>query len=318
MLAVGYQAAVGKQDQDLEQQAARWAARLAENAAPLSSAERDALDAWCGADPAHARRLEHYCTLWEDPAFIEAAQAIRGRPTRPSRRGLMMGAGSAMLGVAGLAWMGRAPLRRALADASTGPGEIVTLPALPGGGRLMLDTASAVDLPGSGRVSLVAGALRLDLPGGAEAIALGGRWSRWQVAPGSVLALRRHAGEERLAVIEGRASAADGLVASAGTGVTWRDAGPGRPRNLSLAERDAVEGFADGWRLFEAAPLREVAAEVARYMPGVLLVDDVAGSLRVSGRYRLRQPEAVLTLLTQSLPIRLRRFGPLLARLEAA
>ena len=302
---------------DHRPEAARWAARLLANAPPLSPAEAAALRDWCAADPAHPRALEQYSALWEDPAFLQAARAAAPAP-RPARRRILAGAGASALGLAGLGWLGRAPLQRALADVATGPGEIRALPPLPGGARLLLDTASAIDLPASGDVRLLAGALRLELPAQAAPLRLEGRWAGWRIAPGSLLALQQRGAADRLALLRGQAAIPGGPVLNPGQGLSWRASGPTPAQPLTLAETDRVEGFAEAWRLFEAAPLAEVAEELARYRPGLLLVaGDVAG-LRVHGRYRFARPEEALALLARSLPIRLARLGPLVTRIAAA
>jgi ferric-dicitrate binding protein FerR (iron transport regulator) len=299
-----------------DRQAARWAARLTGAAAPLSPAERRALESWCGAEPGNAAALDRFGQLWDDPAFQAAARAAAlpgtAAPGLGRRRLLAAGGAGLALGLAG--WLGRAPLQRALADAATAPGEIRALPPLAGGGQLLLDTASAVGLEDGGGVRLLAGALRLDLPAAAAPLRLAGGRMQGQVAPGSILSLRRQAGEDRLSVLRGQVLAADGAL-GAGTGGLWTAAGRRPDHALSLAETDAVEGFAQAWRLFAAAPLAEVAEELARYMPGSVLVADGIAGLRVAGRFRFATPDAVLAVLAQTLPLRVQHYGRLLTRL---
>ncbi|WP_419899701.1 FecR family protein [Roseomonas sp. USHLN139] len=301
--------------------AASWAARLATGAAPLSPEEQAALRAWCAGDPARARALESLSFIWEDAALAEAARQVAGEapaPAPPRRRALLAGGGAAALGLAGGLWLGRAPLRRALADAATAPGEIRALPPLPGGGELLLDTASALDLPGPGQAVLRQGALRLALPAGAAPFRLEGRHTAWRLAPGSFLAFFREAAGDRLALLRGAARPeGSGPDLTAGQGLLWGAQGPGPPRRLTLAEQDRVEGFAEAWRLFDSAPLAAVAAELAAYRPGLLLVAGEIAPLRVSGRYRFAEPDRVLALLAQSLPLAVRHFGPV-TRLTAA
>lgn len=298
--------------------AADWAAKLLENAPPLSPRERQALARWCEAEPGNARALERYSQLWDDPAFQAAAQSMQasGAATRPRRRGLLAAGAGATLALGFGAWLGRAPLGRAMADAATAPGEIRALPSLAGGGRLLLDTASAVDLPGPGQVRLSAGALRLDLPGGAPPLQLRGGWGQWQVAPGSILALRRGETDE-VAVLRGEARMAGGTVGP-GFGLAWGRLGAAPPHRLTLAETDRVEGFAEAWRLFADTPLAQVAEELSRYLPGALLVSDAVAGLRVSGRFRFARPAQVLEALAHTLPVRVHHHAGLLTRLSAA
>ncbi|ONG53112.1 hypothetical protein BKE38_13405 [Pseudoroseomonas deserti] len=298
--------------------AARWAARLAEGAAPLAAPEQAALQAWC-AEPAHARALDSFSALWEDPALLAAAREVAGEPPdrKPRRRAFLAGGGAAAaFSLAGGLWLGQAPLQRALADAATAPGEIRALPPLPGGGELLLDTASAVDLPQPGFARLRQGALRLSLPPAAGPFRIEGRHVAWRIAPGSFLAFFREEAGDRLALLRGAAqSEGSGPDLTAGQALLWGATGAGQPRRLTLAEQDRVEGFAEAWRLFDAAPLAEVAAELSLYRPGMLLVAAELRGLRVSGRYRFADPDRVLALLAQSLPVGIRRHGPLLTRL---
>ncbi|WP_159999948.1 FecR family protein [Roseomonas sp. 18066] len=296
--------------------AAGWAARLAAGAAPLTPAEQAALQAWC-ADPHHARALDSLSALWEDPALLAAARDVAGDAApKPRRRAFLAGGSAAALSLAGGLWLGQAPLQRALADAATAPGEIRALPPLPGGGELLLDTASAVDLPAPGVALLRQGALRLSLPPAAAPFRLEGRHVAWRIAPGSFLGFFRDEAGDRLALLRGAAqSEGTGPDLSPGQGLLWGAQGPGQPRRLTLAEQDRVEGFAEAWRLFDSAPLAEVAAELSAYRAGLLLVGAEIRGLRVSGRYRFAEPERVLSLLAQSLPVGIRRHGPLLTRL---
>jgi transmembrane sensor len=296
--------------------AAVWAAKLLENAPPLSRRERQALADWCRAEPGNARALERYGQVWDDPAFQAAALAMHQPQPQPRRRGLLAAGAGATLALGFGAWMARSPLNRALADAATGPGEIRPLPPLAGGGRLLLDTASAVDLPVPGQVRLVAGAIRLDLPDTAPPLQIQGRWGQWQVAPGSILSLRR--GEaDTVAVLRGQARIAGDAV-DPGFGLLWGQMGAGQSRLLTLAETDRVEGFAEAWRLFAGAPLAEVAEELSRYLPGTVLVSDAVADLRVSGRFRFARPAQVLEALAQTLPVRVQHHAGLLVRITAA
>jgi transmembrane sensor len=296
--------------------AADWAAKLLENAPPLSPRERQALADWCQAEPGNAQALERYGQLWDDPAFQTAALTMHRSAAPPRRRGLLAVGAGATLALGFGAWLVRAPLNRAMADAATEPGEIRPLPPLAGGGRLLLDTASAVDLPASGQVRLMAGAMRLDLPDTATPLQIQGRWGQWQVAPGSILALRRGEADD-VAVLRGQARMAGGTV-EPGFGLAWGRTGAGQNRRLTLAETDRVEGFAEAWRLFAGAPLAEVAEELSRYLPGTVLVSDAVADLRVSGRFRFARPVQVLEALAQTLPVRVQRHAGLLVRMTAA
>lgn len=293
-------------------EAARWAARLTDAARPLDEAERRRLDDWCRADAAHGAALERLNRLWDDPAFLEAL--TDAPPARGRRALLATGAGSAAaLGLAG--WLGSAPLGRALADAASAPGEILAMPLPDGGGTLLLDTASAVDLPANG-VHLRSGAMRLELPASAPPRRLSGGWLIGEAMPGSLFALRRHAREDRLSVLRGQVVMQGGQVVGPGRGLAFGNLARPAPHTLSAAERDAAEGFAEAWRLYENAPLSDVATELARYLRGSLMVESSIAGLRVSGRFRFAQPQGVLDILAATLPLRVQSLGGVVIRLR--
>lgn len=56
-------------------------------------------------------------------------------------------------------------------------------------------------------------------------------------------------------------------------------------------------------------PLREVIAEVARYRHGMLICDDSAAELRVSGTFPLQDTDRLLAVLAQTLPIKIQTLS---------
>jgi transmembrane sensor len=285
---------------DAIEQAATWAARRTDPR-PLAAEEQARFDRWLAADPANRRRLATLERTWRDPHLVAAG---RGAGTAGSwrRRVLLGGAAS----VAGAAWVGRAPIERQVADHATAIGEIAAVQPVHGA-RVLLDTASAI-AGGGNTWRLLQGAARVDLDPGV-AFVLAGRGGA-VAANGAGFVLRRGVEADRVAVLAGHVTVA-GTPVPPGHGATLHGMAPPAPTPLALAERDAAEGFAEAWRIFTAAPLADVLAELARYRAAPVWTAAAAARIRVSGRFRFIAPEAVLAALAATLPIRLQRLGPL-------
>ena len=65
-------------------------------------------------------------------------------------------------------------------------------------------------------------------------------------------------------------------------------------------------------------PLGEVIAEVARYRHGMLLCDDSAAELRVSGTFPLQDTDRLLAVLAQTLPIKIQTLSRYWVKVSAA
>lgn len=65
-------------------------------------------------------------------------------------------------------------------------------------------------------------------------------------------------------------------------------------------------------------PLGEVIAEVARYRHGMLICDDSAADLRVSGTFPLQDTDRLLAVLAQTLPIKIQTVSRYWVKVSAA
>lgn len=65
-----------------------------------------------------------------------------------------------------------------------------------------------------------------------------------------------------------------------------------------------ADGWSSGALYVENMPLGEFIAEVARYRPGILRCDPAVTQLKVAGVFQLRDTDAILTALVESLPLR--------------
>ena len=71
-----------------------------------------------------------------------------------------------------------------------------------------------------------------------------------------------------------------------------------------------LNGGEDSWTrgvlTFRDTALSEVVATLARYRTGVLRCDPAVADLRLSGTFPLGDPDAILQVIAQTLPIKLR------------
>ncbi|MGP4920706.1 FecR domain-containing protein [Pseudomonas helleri] len=75
------------------------------------------------------------------------------------------------------------------------------------------------------------------------------------------------------------------------------------------------------WRrgklIFEDRPLQQVVADVNRYRSGTIrILDAKLMDLRVSGIFNIAEPDAVLTTITETLPVRAVRLTDYLVLLR--
>tara|TARA_B100000965_G_scaffold12060_1_gene9182 strand:+ start:832 stop:1779 length:948 start_codon:yes stop_codon:yes gene_type:complete len=272
-----------------------WFLRLREG--DMTTAERQAFEAWRAADPRHARAYDEVADLWRDmaplnPMFAEE-RAIPANDNR-ARRWVLGGLIAACLAlvVAGAAW--DLPLRLQ-ADSFTDVGEQREV-TLPDGSVAFLntDTAIAVDFSGPRRrITLLKGEALFQVTKNPnrpfDVEAKDGRAR----AVGTAYAVRAIGDHVQVMVTEGtvRVSAPigggqeSGVVLNAGDQVAYRQGGA--PETVVHHAPDAMPGLA--WRrgmiVLEAVPLGEAFSEIDRYRPGkILLLADVAKTQPVTAR----------------------------------
>lgn len=79
-----------------------------------------------------------------------------------------------------------------------------------------------------------------------------------------------------------------------------------------------AHAWVDGILFAENTRLADIVAQIARYRSGILRCDPAIADLRVSGAFQLKDPDNILALLQQSLPIRVRRHTNYWLMLEPA
>ena len=300
--------------------AAQWLMRLHDGV--LSETQRQAWMNWRAADPEHEaawQRAERVSkTLGMVPASL--GMPTLDRPSLRQRRAalktlcLLIGAGS-------LSWGAyeATPWREWNAQWRSATGEIRHI-ALEDGSRLTLDSASAVDIRFDQELRLVrlwAGAIHIET---APDPAIQHRPFTVQTAHGRIRALGT-----RFTVRQDTAGAGSRThVAVMSGAVEIRPVNSDRPVQIihagwqgSFDEDSCVapsaltlnaQAWVQGLLYADDTPLADFLAQLARYRRGSLRCDAAVAGLRVSGAFRLRDTEAVLNLLQQSLPVRVRYF----------
>ncbi|WP_164962200.1 FecR domain-containing protein [Rubrivivax sp. JA1026] len=301
------------EDAEVARQAARWMARLwAEDAAAEDHA---ACARWRAAHPEHER-------AWQAMQGFDAR--LRGLPGEAARRALQAPGATRRrvlrtLGLAVAVIGSGEAVRRSeawalwAADERCATGEVRSL-VLPDGTRLVLASASAVDLRYDADQRLIvlrAGEILVTSAPDAARRPLAVRTRHGLVrALGTRFLVRDLGAASQVAVYEGAVElqpggGAAGLRLDAGQSARLADDGvtPGG------AADEADTAWTRGLLLADGRRVDELVAEIARYRRGVLRCDPAVGALRISGVFPLHDPERALLNLTLALPLRLRRVG---------
>jgi transmembrane sensor len=309
-------------------EAAEWRVQLANPHA--GEADRRVFDGWLCADPEHAQAWREIEATWgvlsglEDPSARAALDRAFREERREARRLLGRGASVLLLVLALLPalWLGlgtRSP-GYLLADHHTAIGERRTL-ILADGSRLVLDTATAVDVRFDDtlrQIRLRQGQVFIDVaPDSGRPLEVVTAEARVR-ALGTRFSVRRAGGAEagttRVAVYESRVELCPAVDASACQRLEIgqrADASRARVGALQALTARGAPGWITGYLEVEDLPVAEVLAELARYHRGLLYYDASAlGDLTFSGTLPLGQTERALHALANTLPIRVGRYGP--------
>lgn len=306
-------ASAAEPDRALLEEAADWLMRF--QCGDDTTATQRAFEQWRAQSPAHAAAWQRAEAVSET---FRRVPAELGRRTldglaRPGRRRALHAFGLAAIAgpAAWLAWRQR-PWLAWQADLATRTGEQKSV-ELADGTRLVLDTASAVD------VAFTSDERRLHLIEG-EILVTTARDPSSRPRPfvvtsaegrlrpiGTRFSVRQLSGHTRVAVFDGAVeiTAAGGQrrTLSAGSQAGFRAGGIGAVSSVDAA----AALWAKGMLLARDMPLGELIAELARYRRGVLRCDPAVAGLRVSGAFPLTDTDASLELLVKTRPLALRR-----------
>ncbi|MBL8357237.1 MAG: FecR family protein [Delftia acidovorans] len=302
-------------------EAAEWLMRLHDSGA--TEADRAACERWRQADPQHALAWERAERLLGKLGGLPAALAMpaldRPRSHRAQRRATVARL-AALLAVAPAGWLAwqawyAADQRGWGADLRTATGERRT-EHLADGSRLLLDTASAVDIRFDGALRLLTlrqGAISIET---AADTATPHRPFVVDTAHGRLRALgtrftvrqeggRADGGPVRLTVTEGavevtlRGAASPALVVQAGQQTVLRAGEVTSPQPL----QPEATAWTHGMLMADAMPLAAFCAELSRYRPGLLQCAPEVRALRVSGSFPLGDTDRTLTMLASTYPV---------------
>ncbi|MGO3741797.1 MAG: FecR domain-containing protein [Kerstersia sp.] len=302
-------------------QAAMWAARIQAGA---GQQDQESCCRWRAADPRHEiawQRVTGLGMMLQDNLRAAGAPHVRevlGRAQhKAARRGLLRGVAGG-LALAGI-WYGAGPARQAsavwLADAGSGPGERRVL-ELDDGTLLYLNTRSAVDVQYSASVrsvTLLQGEILIE-----TAVDQQGRPFLLHTASGILqpvgtrFVVRERSGQRYdLTVMEGavdwrplQSEAGAAVRVRAGESLSFGQQGPVSP--VGAASRNAA-AWEHGMLVADNLPLGHFLEELGRYRSGWLHCDPAIAGLPVVGVFSVEDTEASLLLLSQILPVRVRR-----------
>ena len=305
-------------------QAIVWMVTLQSGAA--SETDRRACAAWISAAPAHERAWLRLTTLGED--MRNGCQNV----TPPLMRSVLRGADGANrrvvlksllgIGIVGAGYMAarEQPLWQTLAAdyrAATGEQRHIVLAD---GTRVMLNTATAIDVRFDANVRkiiLYGGEIMVttapDSAGRPFEVAtsnghirpIGTRFTVAHDIPGRSRSSGTSA--SAVAVMQG---AVDVTAADGGPAVRLQAGQQTRFTALGVlppyALDNALTAWTDGMLVVERMRLADFIAELARYRKGILRCDPAVADLLVSGAWAVRDSDAVLGLLTETLPLQIR------------
>lgn len=298
---------------DLLKEAANWAMTFQYDTP--SDSERQAFEQWRQKSPAHeeawTRTQAVFHVFDQLPAEI-GKEAVEKLDRRHKRRHTLRMLGTLLFAAPlGMLAVSQAPWRRWTADVATGTGERKPL-VLPDGSQLVLNTRSAVNIAQSQterRLHLLAGEILVTTQPDSFAVprpflvdtsaglvrALGTRFSVRQLDGDTFrVAVLEHA-------VEVRPLAGPSRRVQAGEQADFDIRGVSTPRPL----QDADVFWEQGILLAKDMRLEDVLAELGRYRSGVLRCDPTLSQLRVSGALSLKDTDAALASLAESLPLRI-------------
>ncbi|MGU9826450.1 FecR domain-containing protein [Pseudomonas sp. LF242] len=304
--------------------ATRWYVLLRSGEATAADWQR--YHHWRAADPRHdalCRQLETRLGVFQ----VAQAQGVSGKVLQqaldaPSSRRHVLQVALAGAGVA----MGAALLSKPMgladltADIRTGTGERRTV-TLADGSELLLNAQSAADIqfdPQRRLVRLREGELLASVASDRNRPFLIQTEQAQIRAYGNRFVLRERQGQGQVVALDGALEidrqSGERLQLAAGHEVHFDRAGFG-PVQVSSAGATA---WIDGFLQVRDRPLAEVIDALRPYHTGVLRLDPSVAGLRVSGLYRLDNPQQILDTLARTLPIHITRRTGLWVTVNAA
>jgi transmembrane sensor len=303
---------------DPSQQALHWFVRA--RSPDFGNDERQRMEAWLAVDPAHRNEFERLRDTWGKldslaphlDTLRQAAPAMLAalRPEKPAipRRGWIFPTlGSALAAMVILLWLFPRPVETL--NFETTPGQHLSV-VIGEGIEAVLDADSAIRVARSNppRVELVRGDVyfAVDRPDGGGLEVMAGRARIRDIGTRFAVTLREQIGH--VAVAEGMVEIQTGgtrRTAAAGLRVDFDGAGITGEKPLAT---ENVAPWRNGQWRFTAAPLAEIATEMARQQRIILdIADPKVAALTVSGSFDINEPDKVLWAIAQVHGLKARR-----------
>lgn len=303
-------------DSTIVKQAIVWLVTLQSGSA--SPSERQACAAWRASDSRHEQAWQRLHALGQDlrsSGDYLAPPVLRSvlRNSEHGNRRIVLKSlfGLALLGASAAVVRKQPVWQTAMAEHQTATGEQRKI-VLADGTHIMLNTATAIDVYFNNelrQVVLRRGEIMVEtakdetgrpfelVTSNGHIRPIGTRFTvRYNESPSSTA----------VAVLEGAVNVtpADGISqrVNAGEQTHFTDLAAFTPFALD----NSSAAWTDGVLVVERMRLADFAAELDRYRPGVLRCDPAVADLLVSGSYPLRDPDAVLALLEETLPLQVR------------
>jgi len=297
---------------ELIDSATRWIVLLRSGQATAADWQR--YEQWRAEDPrreALCQQLETRLGVFQ----IAQAQGVSGKvlqqaleaPT--SRRAVLRGALMGAAVIAGAGWLARPALEDLTADLRTGTGERRTV-ELADGSEMLLNARSTADIQFDAQrrvVRLREGELLVKIAkDSSRAFFIQTDQARLH-AYGNRLLLREREGQGHVVALSGaleiNGQNGERLQLDAGQEVSYDRFGFGPVQ----ASSSGATAWIDGFLQVRDRPLAEVIDALRPYHNGVLRLDPAVAGLRVSGLYRLDNPDQILDTLARTLPIHITR-----------
>jgi transmembrane sensor len=325
-----------------EVEASNWLAKLDRGA--LSEEERSALKHWLAQDPEHGRTLRSYCSMWSEMDSLLNALPANGEPVaEPAaasgfvRRYAVAALAVVCLCALGLGWFWQSAPQVAEATLLTGVG-VQKSSRLGDGSVVHLNTNSIVKVEYSDAariVRLLQGEAKFDVAhdtqrpfivyadnsqvkavGTEFVVRLTSQSVVVTVTDGKVQLSKRQSkgearGAERASADEEVRARDEVLLVSKGEGATVSqadDGTPAPPKKLTAEEMKRQLGWLDGQLVFSNERLEDVIAEINRYIPNhIVIEDDELRDMRISGRFKIGDSEAMFDAIETSFDVRMER-----------
>ncbi|MDF0668407.1 MAG: FecR family protein [Nitrospira sp.] len=300
----------------LRKEAVAWVVRLQNDS--LSPEERRAFNGWYEQSPAHALMFRKVLTVWDSPDLRAAAEAaVQADPSSfkirtTVRRWWPIPVAACIILVIVVA-VHLDVMTRWRADYRTEVGERRTV-ELPDRSIVTLNTQSAIELSfdaSTRRIRLLKGEALFNVrhdPAHPFIVESADTATR---AVGTAFVVRAEPAGDQVIVIEG-AVEVDAIssrrethlpaIATSGSRIDMVQGRMGEPYPVDIS---AASAWARGRLVVNGVPFAQVIDELRRYYPGtIVLWNHTIDEMRVTGTYNLDDPARVLSLLTQTLPIR--------------